>query len=342
MELDIYKFIAGIFHSVTADLTEAFYEAGAGIYNTWFFTSVYTLAIMILGLFIMTKRISNEELAQKAIFGVILLGLVKAIIINPHWYQVVLDLVDLPRVIFSSFVSGAISQVDPNATPSNMINALSTSMLDLLNTIRNYGSWKDWFPYFFSTIFFLSGTFLIFVIIAMILFSSFLAQIVLSLGIIVLPTLIFFRTQHIFFAWAKLYISLSLYAPFTLIFGVLAQKIAEATMFITGNMESNFYDNIVYIIALVIAQLLVALAIFKIPNIINQIIGSANEGSSITSGLGAVSAVGTIMTAFTKFTGVKFASNMAKQGYNAYKNRGNSAPSSIGTGDIRDRIKPTK
>lgn len=331
MELDIYNFISGMFGSVTSDLTKAFYEAGAGIYNNVFFTSIYLLAFTFIGFLVIAKKLSDEELAQKLVFGIIIFGFIKTIILQPSWYQLILDLVDLPRVIFNSFVSGAINQVDANATPANMINSLVTSMLDLLNTIRSYGSWKDWFPYLFSTIFLLTGSFLIFVIIAMILFSSFLAKIVLSLGIIVLPTLIFFRTQHIFFAWAKLYISLSLYAPFTLIFGVLAQKIAEKTIIITGTMQSNFYDNVVWIIALIIAQLLVALAIFKIPNIINQIVGSANEGSSITSGVGTISAGAAIMSTASKYTGLNLAGGATKRGGASLANRA--------TKSIRDRVK---
>jgi type IV secretion system protein VirB6 len=327
MEADIYKFISNIFSIVTSDLIGGFYESAAAIYNNAFFSSIYGAAIVLLGTLLMLNKVNYDEAMQKGLFSIILFGIVKTILIYPSWYTTLLDLIDLPRVFLYSFVSGAFEQIDQNATAQTLVNSLVTSTLDLLNTIRTYGSWKDWFPYVYSTVLLASGSFLIFIIIAMILFSTFLAKVVLSLGIIVLPTLIFTRTQNIFFAWVRLYISLSLYAPATLIFGVLGHRIAQYTMILTATMETNFYDNVSSIIGIVIAQLLVALAIFKIPNIVNQIIGSANEGSSITAGVGTISAVGTIMTAFTKFTGI----GIAKKGVSAVAKKSVSS--------LSDRVK---
>ena len=51
-------------------------------------------------------------------------------------------------------------------------------------------------------------------------------------------------------------------------------------------IDTSFEQNIQYILVLILAQGLVIIAVFKIPNIINQLIGSSNEGSSLTSGVG--------------------------------------------------------
>ncbi|PZP12720.1 MAG: conjugal transfer protein TrbL, partial [Aliarcobacter butzleri] len=100
--------------------------------------------------------------------------------------------------------------------------------------------------------------------------------------------------------------SVSLYAPFTLLFGLISVQTSEFTINVTHAIQADFQQNVMYIFALIIVQAITALAIFKIPNIINQVIGSSNEGSSLTSGVGTLSAGGAIVSAFSKYTGLKY------------------------------------
>lgn len=96
-----------------------------------------------------------------------------------------------------------------------------------------------------------------------------------------------------------------------MLFGLVSIKVVDLTMVTAKAIDTSFEQNIQFILVLILAQGLVIIGVFKIPNIINQLIGSSNEGSSLTSGVGTLSAGGAIVGAVSKYSGVSFSASKA-------------------------------
>jgi type IV secretion system protein VirB6 len=328
-QVQIYNYINTIFSTSSQEIINNFYGAARLIFTSAFFRACFYLAVVLYGVLIMLNKVPNETMAYTAVFSIISLAIVQLILVDSTFYNFFISILDIPREIFLEFVSfGASSGGKINVTDT--INQLSASMMALTNKLFSFGSWKNFTAYLFAGIYFITSTFLLFVVLFMILFSTLLAKITLALGIVLLPTLAFLRTQHIFFSWIKLYISLSLYSPFAMLFGIFLKEIGKYNIQIIEMLTDDWIKSLTWIVAIILAQALVALGIFKIPNIINQIVGSAHEGSSMTAGVGTISAGAAIMSAVTKYTGVNVAAGVAKRGTGALAKRGVEA--------VKDRV----
>lgn len=309
--IDLFSILNGLFSIATSNITKGIYQAGASIFNHTFFTSVFTLFILYIGIQISFKRIQSEELAYKLAWTIFIFSLVKAFMLDTYYYQLLVSFLDLPRRAFTELIVRIVNLSSTDATIQNIINVINTANDSLFSAIVNKSGWSNPMGYIYAVVLWLTSTFLMIVILLTTVFSTFLSEVIISLAVFIVPFMTIKKTEYIFYNWCKLYISVSLYAPFTNLFGLISVETAKITMHVTEMLKSDFESNLEMIVVLVISQLLTALAIFKIPNIINQIIGSSNEGSSLTSGVGTVSAGVTAMSYFSKFTGINFGAKMA-------------------------------
>lgn len=322
MPHNIYNILVGIFSGTMDDIQKGIYDSAALIFDNAFFNAALAIAIGWIGFMIAFKKFSSEEAAHKVIFTLLLFGVVKTILFNEAYYNYFIDIVNVPRDAFTQVVYDLVKNINDKATIDTIIQTFFIALKQITSAIFEQGSWNNIIPYIYGFIVWVVGVFLLLVMILNAIFSLFLSNLVIALLPLVLPTLIWKKTEYVFVSWIKLYVSVSLYLPFTMLFGVILIHITDMTMKVAGVITQDFASNIDFLIALVVAQALIAIGIFKIPNIVNQLVGSSNEGSSLTSGVGTLSAGGALVSGFSKYTGLSFA---AKHSANAAKKGGTRA-----------------
>jgi len=322
MNNNIYEIVETIFQNATDYITRGLYNGAQYVFNNGFFNVAFSLSVIWLGSLIAFNKLKSEEIAHKFIWTILLFAFVKTIIYNQYMYESLVTILNTPRDVFIDLIHNFVSDIDKNASVKNIITNLASSISSVGTYIFNQVGLNNISAVFYGLIVYASGAFLIIVIFLNSVFSIFLSNVVLALLPFVLPFLIWKKSEGMFFSWVKLYISISLYAPFTLLFGLIAVETTRFTMFVSHNIQTDFKSNVMYIFALVIVQALTALAIFKIPNIINQIIGSSNEGSSLTGGIGTISAGGAIVSTLAKASGMKFAGAQSVRGATSVAKKG--------------------
>ncbi len=310
---DLYAVISSLFGSSLTHIQEGIKSESAQIFNSSFFTLSLALGIVISGYLIATKKLKTEEIAHKIIWTLLVFSFVKGIVTSDAIYDYTLGVLNQPRDLFMGLMKSLVTKIDGNADLESIINSLKVSIYSVSSSLFSHGGWSNVFPFVYGIIIWISGTFLIVLILLNSVFSIFLSDLIMSLLPFVVITLLSAKTEYIFFNWIKLYISISLYAPFTILMGLVAVHVSKYTEIVSLKVKEDVESNLEVIFALVIAQALCSLAIFKIPNIINQLIGSANEGSSMTSGVGTIATGATIIGGMSKYSGATFA---AKSGYN--------------------------
>ncbi len=318
--IDLYEVIKGLFSASTTQIIEGIRFGASGIFNSHFFTISLALIIAIAGYLIATKQFKSEEMVHKIIWTLSVFTFAKLIIADKSFYTYFISLINIPRDEFMIMISEMVTGANKNASLGQIIGTLKIAVYAISDALFSQSGWTNPTPFVFGVIVWISGTFLIILTLLNSVFSIFLSDIIISLLPIVVITLIFKKTEYIFFAWVKLYISISLYAPFTILFGLVSVHVGKYTMTVALMVQEDLEKSLQHILGLVVAQALIAVGIMKIPNIINQLVGSANEGSSMTSGVGTVSAGATMIGAFSKYSGISFAGNKAKQGMNKVKN----------------------
>lgn len=331
MEQNIFKTLQGIFENVTGDIQNGLYQSAKTIFDNGFFNIAFAFAIIWIGFMIAFKKYNSEEMAYKSIWTICVFSFVKLMLLEQSMYQNMIDVFNIPRNAFLMAINDLVKRTNSTADVQTIINTLYASQSLITKTIFDKGGLTEIAPFFYGFIVWFTGSLMMLVIILNTVFSIFLSEIVLSLLPLVLPTLIWKKTEYVFFSWIKLYVSVSLYAPFTILFGLISVKVITLTIAIANAIDKDFEQNVQYILVLVLAQGLVIIAIFKIPNIINQLVGSSNEGSSLTSGIGTLSAGGAMVSSFSKYTGLTYTAS--KVGGIASKTAG------AVTTKIRDTIK---
>lgn len=306
METNIFKTLQGIFENVTGDIQNGLYQSAKTIFDNGFFNIAFAFAIIWIGFMIAFKKFNSEEMAYKSIWTICVFSFVKLMLLEQSMYQNMIDVFNLPRNAFIMAINDLVKRTNSTADVQTIINTLYASQSLITKTIFDKGGLTEIAPFFYGFIVWFTGSLMMLVIILNTVFSIFLSEIILALLPLVLPTLIWKKTEYVFFSWIKLYVSVSLYAPFTILFGLISIKVIELTMKIANAIDKDFEQNVQYILVLVLAQGLVIIAVFKIPNIINQLVGSSNEGSSLTSGVGTLSAGGAMVSSFSKYTGLTY------------------------------------
>ncbi len=308
----IFESITGVFSTAMYSINDGIYKGAHTVFTNDFFEVALSISFVVIGYMIAFRKLKDEEIAYKIIWTLIIFVIVHTVLYNKSWYNYLIELLDLPRDAFVSLIKTTVTTINNEASIGNIINRIHLANSGLTNYLYDIGGVSNIVPLVYGILVFITGNFLLLVILLTSVFSIFLSQIVLALLPLILIFLIWKKTEYIFFNWAKLYISISLYAPFTLLFGLVSIQIANLSIQTLSNIQQDFGASAIYISSLALMQLLTALAIFKIPNIINQVIGSSNEGSSLTSGVGTISAGTAIMGAVSKYTGLRFTGNKAK------------------------------
>ncbi|MFX4232622.1 type IV secretion system protein [Aliarcobacter butzleri] len=331
MEQNIFKTLQGIFENVNGDIQNGLYQSAKTIFDNGFFNIAFAFAIIWIGFMIAFRKFNSEEMAYKSIWTICVFSFVKLMLLEQSMYQNMIDVFNLPRNAFLMAINDLVKRTNSTADVQTIINTLYASQTLITKSIFDKGGLTEIAPFFYGFIVWFTGSLMMLVIILNTVFSIFLSEIILALLPLVLPTLIWKKTEYVFFSWIKLYVSVSLYAPFTILFCLISIKVVELTMKIANAIDKDFEQNVQYILVLVLAQGLVIIAVFKIPNIINQLVGSSNEGSSLTSGVGTLSAGGAMVSSFSKYTGLTYTAS--KVGGIASKTAG------AVTSKIRDTIK---
>ncbi|MGB7402382.1 MAG: type IV secretion system protein [Arcobacter sp.] len=301
---DIYNLVNGILFQSTNEITSGLYNGARIVFDKGFFISAMAIAIAYIGWKIAWSKTKNDEALYSAVWMLIMFAIVQLMIKQGNYYQWFIDGVNIPRDTFVEMINTIVTNVNPHAGLENILNTLMTTTNSIASASFANGSLTNWLPFAYGIIAYLTGTFLIIIIVVMTLFSKFLSNITMALLPFVVVTLLWKKTEYVFFAWIKLYISLSLYAPFTMIFGLVSIHVVNLSMSISQNLAHDYMNSAEMILILVIVQGIIIIGIFKIPNIINQLIGSANEGSSMTSGVGALSSGATLLMGAAKYTGL--------------------------------------
>jgi type IV secretion system protein VirB6 len=310
----IYKEMIGIFDEALETIHDGLYESGAALFNNMFFNLAFTLTVCYLGYLLMFQKMKTEELAYKMIWLIIVFTLVKGILAKQWLYIFFLEIINAPANSLLEMVRHIVTGANENANLENIVETLIFALRNVHDTIYAKGSWDNWLPYMYALLLNLAGTFTIVAILLFSIFSIFLAKTVLALSPFIIIFLLWKKTEYIFFNWLRLYVSLSLYPAMTVLFGLVCYQVAKYMQNVaTGLPEGGFEE----VIAICIALVLVGLAVFRIPNIINQVIGSANEGSSLSGGLATMSAGAALVAGVVKWSGAKLGGEAAGKGLGA-------------------------
>lgn len=305
---NIFNIISKILKNLGDNLTDKIYQASYDIYTNGFVLSF----VSILVVFWVLSRLKGWE--KKDAYTIFVYAstysIVLALLKNKDLFVFVLGIYDFPQKILNGII-GFIVGAD-KADPFEIIAIVQNSL-----TAINIDTGSFWTGYKVANIitygiFWLTSFFLIVCLAVMIIFSTFIAILIKSLGAIVIPCLLWNKTRGIYFAWLKLYISLTLYAPFAIFISLMAKESSTYASNIT-NDKMGGVDSFISIIAVAIINFLCILALMKIPSWINQIVGSNNDSDSM--------GVGTVLK-----TGMEAAGNLikgSKKGLSALGGGGN-------------------
>lgn len=300
----IYKAVNGIFDNALTGIQSGLYESAASLFNNAFFNIAFTLSLCYIGFLLMFQKLKTEESAYKLIWLIVVFTLVKGVISQQGLYQFFMQIINAPANALLQMLNGLVSGINQNANLETIVENLVTALRNIHDTIYEKGNWDNMGAYIYALMLYVCGTFVIVAIMLFSIFSIFLAKTTLALSPFIIIFLLWKKTEYIFFNWLRLYVSLSLYPAMTILFGLVCHEVAEYMKRVASGLAEGGFDGV---IGVCIALVLVGLGVFKIPNIINQVIGSSNEGSSMTSGLGTISTGAALVGGVAKWTGAKFA-----------------------------------
>jgi type IV secretion system protein VirB6 len=315
----IFKAVNGMFDEALKEIQAGLFNSGAAIFDNAFFNVAFYLSICYIGFLLMFQKMKTEDSAYKLIWLIIIFTIVKGILAQQSIYVFFMQIINAPANALLQMITSFVTSINGNASIENIFESVLTSLNDTHNIIYAQAGWNNLMAYVYAAALYFCGTFLLVAILLFSVFSIFLAKTVLALSPFVIIFLLWRKTEYIFFNWLRLYVSLSLYAPMTILFGLVCIKVAEHMKKVsTGLAEGGFSD----VIGVCVALILISLAIFKIPNIINQVIGSSNEGSSLSSGMGTLSAGAAIVGTVAKASGAKFVGESAGKGMGSLLGKG--------------------
>lgn len=278
---NIFDIISKILKKLGDNLTDKIYKASHDIYTNGFVLSFVSVLVVfwVLSKLKGWERKDTYTIFVYAITYIIVLSLLK----NKDLFLFVLGIYDFPKNIFNGVI-GFIVGAD-KANPFEIIAIVQNSL-----TAINIDTGSFWSGYKVANIitygiFWLTAFFMIVCLAVMIIFSTFTAILIKSLGAIVIPCLLWNKTRGIYFAWLKLYISLTLYAPFAIFISLMAKESSEYASNVTNDNMAGV-DSFISIIAVATINLLCIVMLMKIPSWVNQLVGSNNDNDSM--GVGTV------------------------------------------------------
>lgn len=278
---NIFDIISKILKKLGDNLTDKIFKASHDIYTNGFVLSFVSVLVVF---WVLSKLKGWERKDTYTIFVyattyVIVLALLK----NKDLFLFVLGIYDFPKNILNG-VMGFIVGAD-KANPFKIIAIVQNSLTAINIDIGSFWSGYKVANIITYGIFWLTSFFMIVCLAVMIIFSTFTAILIKSLGAIVIPCLLWNKTRGIYFAWLKLYISLTLYAPFAIFISLMAKESSEYASNVTNDNMAGV-DSFISIIAVATINLLCIVMLMKIPSWVNQLVGSNNDNDSM--GVGTV------------------------------------------------------
>jgi type IV secretion system protein VirB6 len=287
--LNTFEQLAALFQQVGDNIGAMIYGASKGIYNNEWFVACFSLSILVYGIYIIKDGVNREKIIRAMTF-LMMYAFIWMFLNNKTVYNLTTDIMDIPKTIFSQGLNVVITgSMGKMVLPQDVVIEVSGSFADTAKNILDADGWV--LPKVMYVLFCMTSMVLITAIAGLSIISIFIAEIIFSLFALILPFALWKQTRGLLFSWARTYISYSLYAPFASLFGVFAIKLAEFTKEeLTKQSISDMDFQIIS--SVIIGQIIIIFCIFKIPTIINQIIGSQNEGGSLSGAISSLSVAG--------------------------------------------------
>ena len=210
-------------------------------------------------------------------------------------YQSVLSVFKIPSYWFNAGVS---SFSGGSFNLESMVNVQFSTINYNFEVMWDKGGFTNPLPIVLSGVYWLVGFMFLIVLIVMTVLSQFMANVILSLGALALPLVIWQPTKSVFFSWLRLYISLSLWAPFALLLSGIPtnaiQNIQQGYI-LTAKSDTLIYAALVSIVLMLFSIFLLV----KIPAWVSAIIGSGDSDGT-GSGLVGLAKMGTKILEYAK------------------------------------------
>jgi type IV secretion system protein VirB6 len=289
---NIYETIRTILTESMAPIQDGMFDIASEVFNNGWFQTSFTIILLYLGWQLFSGKMKADEIGQRFVWTLLIYGLVQFIITDKKTYEQVNSAVNLPRNVLSESISKYVTKNNKEATIQNGVTNSAIAIGTAVTKVWDDAGWKNIAGFFVAFIILIVGLAFLITVIFMSLISVFLAQFVLCFLPFALMMWTFQKTTGIFFGWLKLYISLSLYEPIVSMFAIVLAKMSEYTSSICS--DESFGTSMSNILGLLILYMVATLCLFKIPNLINQVIGSTNEGGRLSNAVKTAGAGGSI------------------------------------------------
>jgi len=282
--MDIFTLIVNIVNTTSIELMKNVYAGCADVYVSSIAYTLFGLSIVIWGFLKIRGDWSRSDLFKGMIFCLIFI-IIQAALSSFENYQTALNIFKIPSYWFnagiSAFSGGSLDL-------EGMVNIQMNTINNNFNYMYDEGGITDPMPWILGGIYWIIGFAFLIILIVMTVLSQFMANVILSLGALVFPLIIWRQTKSIFFSWLKLYISLSLWSPFALLLSGIPTSVMQNIQ--QGNILGASGEALTYTAMISIVLMLFSIFLLtKIPSWVSAIIGSVDSSGS-GSGLAGLAA----------------------------------------------------
>ncbi|SQC36280.1 Type IV secretory pathway, TrbL components [Helicobacter fennelliae] len=282
--MEVFKLIVNIVNGSSIELMKNVYAGCADVYVSSIAYTLFGLSIVMWGFLKIRGDWSRNDLFKAMIFCLIFI-IVQASLSSFENYQTALNIFKIPSYWFNAGVSAfSGGSFDLEGMVNLQMNTINTNF----GYMYDEGGITDPMPWILAGLYWLIGMAFLIILIVMTVLSQFMANIILSLGALVFPLVIWQQTKSIFFSWLKLYISLSLWSPFALLLSGIPTSVMQNIQ--QGNILGASGEALTYTALISIVLMLFSIFLLtKIPSWVSTIIGSADSSGS-GSGLAGLAA----------------------------------------------------
>lgn len=273
--MDVFTLIINIVNSISIELMKNVYISSISYI-------LFGLSIVIWGLLKIQGDWSRSDLFKGMMFCLVFI-IIQASFSSFENYQSALRIFKIPSYWFNAGVS---TFSGGSFDLEGMVNLQLSTINHNFSHMYKKGSGADPMPWILGGLYWIIGMIFLIILIVMTVLSQFMANVILSLGALVFPLVIWQQTKGIFFSWLKLYVSL--WSPFTILLGGIPasvmQNIKQGYILISDG-EALFYTALISIVLMLLSIFLLT----KIPGWVSAIIGTAdnNDGGSGLVGMAA-------------------------------------------------------
>lgn len=282
--MDVFTLIVNIVNGASIELMKNVYAGCADVYISSISYTLFGLSIVIWGFLKIRGDWSRSDLFKGMMFCLVFI-IIQASLSSFENYQSALRIFKIPSYWFNAGVS-AFSGGSFNL--EKMVNLQMNTIDHNFESIYSKGGLTNPMPYMLAIIYWLIGMVFLMILIIMTVLSQFMANVILSLGALVFPLVIWQQTKSIFFSWLKLYVSLSLWSPFAILLGSIPASVTDHLK--KGDMLSANNEALTEVVLISVVLMLFSIFLLtKIPGWVSAIIGTA-DNSGGGSGLAGMAA----------------------------------------------------